>query len=75
MSIRPRPGVTGAGDVAPPALHNSGPGPMAVYRTASVGQTFRLDLGAMLRCWIGLPAELRAPMAITLGSASSIPAS
>lgn len=51
------------GDVAPPALHNSGPGPMAVYRTGAVGQTFQLDLGTMLRCWTGLPAELRAPMA------------
>jgi hypothetical protein len=61
--------VTGAtlrgGDIAPPALHNSGPGPRTVHYTAGVGSTHCLDLGTLLYLWTELPPDLRSPMALT----------
>lgn len=41
-----------------PALHNCGPGPQTVYRTAAVGRMFTLDPAALLD-WQGLPDTLR----------------
>jgi hypothetical protein len=58
-------GALRGGDVAPPALHNSGPVPRSVHYTAGVGATHRLDLGTLLHEWTELPSDLRSPMALT----------
>lgn len=46
-----------------PALHNSGPGPLSVFRTAPVGTTHLLDLFGELHARDGLPPALRAVFA------------
>lgn len=47
-----------------PALHNSGPGPMAVYRTSAVGSVATLSVAAVLKVAWSIPAVARALRAV-----------
>lgn len=70
MSVAP---AMHAGDVAPHALHNSGPCPREVYRTPAVGRSYRLDL-RMLSGSESLPAALRRMVGIVDRDADGSPA-